>query len=311
VSGMQSSLPQVALVLGGLLGSVLMLAIHFGRAAQRTSKELQRAHDGLEQRVKERTLELEAVNQALQAEVEVRKRAEGSSRDLSARLLRLQDEERRRLARELHDSTAQLLGALAINVDRARGLAQARDAARLEHVLCESGEFVEEITQEIRTVSYLLHPPMLDDLGLEYLLPWYVEGFSRRSGIAATLDIQRDLGRLPCEIELTFFRIAQEALANVHRHSGSRTVTVTLARTGDCATLEIADQGSGLPPDVLDAVASATTTAAPIGVGIAGMRERVRQLKGRMDVSSSSHGTTIRTVLPLAESRVTAGPVAA
>lgn len=301
LSQWRSSLPGLAMVLGGLLGSVLMLTIHFARAARRSSRELQRAHDGLEQRVKDRTLALEAVNGALQAEVVDRKRAEDSYRELSGRLLRLQDEERRRIARELHDSTAQMLGALAINVDRSLALAEAGDIARLRGVLGESREFAEEVTQELRTVSYLLHPPMLDDLGLEYVLPWYAAGFSRRSGIATTLHIEPGVGRMPPEIELTLFRIVQEGLANVHRHSGSPSVEITLSRTDDWAALEVRDQGAGLPETVMAAV-GAEATAAPVGVGIAGMRERVRQLRGRMDISSGEQGTTLRTTLPLVES---------
>jgi len=301
LSDLQSPLPKVAMVLGGLLGSVLMLAIHFGLATSRASREIQRAHDQLEERVKERTLELEHVNKALYSEVGDRKRAEDSYRGLSGRLMRLQDEERRRIARELHDSTAQMLGALAINVDRARAAVDTKDLRRLEQLLTESGEFVEEVTQEIRTVSYLLHPPMLDDLGLEYVLPWYAAGFGQRSGIETTLDIQPDLGRLPCEIELTLFRTVQEALANVHRHSGSPSVALALFRSAHYVTLEICDKGKGLPQVVLDAVMGANQPSAPIGVGIAGMRERVHQLKGQMEISSSKGGTTIRTVLPVTE----------
>jgi signal transduction histidine kinase len=298
LSVMRSSLPKLAMVLGGLLGGVLVLAIHFARAARQTSRELQCAHDKLEERVKARTIELEEAGKALQAEVADRTRAEDSYRDLSGRLLRLQDEERRRFARELHDSTAQVLGALAINVDRSLHLARAGEVTRLADVLRDSGKIVEEVTQEIRTVSHLLHPPMLDDLGLEYVLPWYADGFGRRSGIAVTLDIQPDLGRLPSEIELTLFRIVQEALANVHRHSGSPSVSIALSRTADAATLVVGDRGRGLPRAILEAVMG--EASAPIGVGMAGMRGRVNQLSGVLDIASNRQGTTIRAVLPLA-----------
>jgi signal transduction histidine kinase len=186
----------------------------------------------------------------------------------------------------------------------------AKDLARLERLLAESGGFVEEVTQEIRTVSYLLHPPMLDDLGLEYVLPWYAAGFGQRSGIETTLDVQPDLGRLPCEIELTLFRTVQEALANVHRHSGSPRVAIALSLNAHDVTLEIRDQGRGLPRGVLDAVMGATQPVAPIGVGIAGMRERVRQLKGQMQISSTEGGTTIRTVLPVPARQSAAAPPA-
>jgi signal transduction histidine kinase len=298
------------MVLGGLLGSVLMLTIHFGFATNRTSRELQRARDQLEQRVKARTRELEQVNRRLRNEVTDRKRAEDSYRGLSGRLLRLQDEERRRIARELHDSTAQMLGALAINVDRVRTSVRASDLDRAEHLLSESGEFVEEVTQEIRTVSYLLHPPMLDDLGLEYVLPWYAAGFGERSGIVTTLDVQPDLGRLPCEVELTLFRIVQEALANVHRHSGSPSVAIALSRDARDVTLEIRDRGKGVPQSVVDTVMGATEASAPIGVGIAGMRERVRQLQGEMEISGTEAGTTIRAVLPVSEATGARTPAA-
>jgi signal transduction histidine kinase len=248
--------------------------------------------------VRERTIELEKVNGTLQREVVDRTHAEDSYRDLSGRLLRLRDEERRRIARELHDSTAQMLGALAINVDRSITLAHAGNLAALQQVLGESVHFVEEVTQEIRTVSYLLHPPMLDDLGLQYVLPWYANGFSQRSGIRTDLDIEPTIGRLPSEIELTLFRIVQESLANVHRHSGSPSVFIGLRRDRDSATLVVSDRGSGLPQRVLDA---STTGVGSIGVGIAGMRERVRQLRGKMEIASDAGGTTLRTVLPLAE----------
>jgi signal transduction histidine kinase len=298
LSRWRSAWPEVSMVLGGLLGCVLMLAVHLGGEARRSSRELRRAHDELERRVKDRTIELEDLNATLKREVDERTRAEDSYRDLSGRLLRLQDEERRRIARDLHDSTAQMLGALAINVDRSAALARDGNLGALRTVLAESGQFVEEVTQEIRTVSYLLHPPMLDDLGLQYVLPWYASGFSQRSGISTELHLHPELGRLPGEIELTLFRIVQESLANVHRHSGSPSVSIRLTRDQRVATLEVSDSGTGLPQAVLDRPASAV---ASLGVGIAGMRERVRQLGGRMEIVSSQEGTTLRTVLPITD----------
>ena len=306
LSGMRSSMPGLAMLLGGLLGAVLVVAVHFGQAARNTSRELRRAHDELEERVRARTQELEHTSHALKGEVADRRRAEDSYRDLSGKLLLLQDEERRRFARELHDSTAQVLGALAINVDRSLQLARAGEIAGLTGVLDDSAKIVEEVTQEIRTVSHLLHPPMLDDLGIEYALPWYADGFARRSGIAVSLDIEPDLGRLPTDIELTLFRIVQEGLANVHRHSGSRRVSIALSRAESDVTLTIMDFGVGIPKAALDAVHGASH--APIGVGIAGMRGRVSQLHGRLDITSGGSGTTIRAVLPLAEPSVHASP---
>ena len=291
LSAIRSPLPELALVLGGVLGLLLMLTVQSARTAHVRSRELREARDRLEKRFHERTVALKEVNRDLQEEISERKRAEHSVRQLSSRLLQLQDEERRRIARELHDSTAQLLAAAAINVDQARQLAKRGQEPKLDAMLGESADFLERATREIRTVSYLLHPPMLDALGLDYTLSWYVEGFSKRSGIAVALDIDRELGRLPYEIELALFRIVQEALTNVHRHSGSRTATITLFRDSQMAMLEITDRGCGIPPNVLDSIPR-------LGVGIAGMRERVRQLGGTLHITSSGEGTVIQSVLP-------------
>ena len=147
---------------------------------------------------------------------------------MSGWLLQLQEEERRRIARDLHDSSAQLLGAIAINLERARQLAQSYADADLNRILLESTNFLENVTMEIRTLSFLLHPPMLGELGLRHVLPQYIEGFSQRSGIAVDLKIQPGLDRFPLEVEWTLFRVTQEALTNVHRHSGSRTAGIAL-----------------------------------------------------------------------------------
>jgi signal transduction histidine kinase len=150
--------------------------------------------------------------------------------------------------------------------------------------------------REIRTVSYLLHPPILDELGLEGVLRWYAQGFSGRSGIEVRTHIRECRGRMPYEVELALFRIVQEALTNVHRHSGSPTADITLVREDSSVILEITDQGKGVPAPVLEATPE---TMATLGVGIAGMRERVRQLQGTLSITASSKGTTIRVVLPL------------
>ena len=295
LADIRSALPEVALILGGFLGFALMRTVHFARAAQSRAEQLREAHDDLEQRVRERTLELRKANESLRAEVTERVRAEQLLRSLSGRLLQLQDEERRRIARELHDSTAQTLGAVAINMDKAQHMAQGCADPQLGIVLRESAAFVDQAVLEIRTLSYLLHPPMLDDLGLEYVLAWYARGFSSRSGIDVRVNVEPELGRLPRDVELTVFRIVQEALTNVHRHSGSRTASVALCRDGDTVVLEIADQGRGIPAPVLTPTRG---TTAELGVGITGMRERVRQLSGQIAISSDAAGTTIRTILP-------------
>ncbi|RPJ84476.1 MAG: sensor histidine kinase [Acidobacteria bacterium] len=292
----RSALPELAAALGGLLGSALLLTLHFAHASHSRSRELREGRDRLEVSVAERTAELKRVNADLECEVAERKRAEESLRNLSGRLLRLQDEERRRIARELHDSTTQLLGASAIHIGEARQMAIERRQEELATRLGQSMESLERVRLDIRTVSYLLHPPILDELGLEYVLPWYVEGFSQRSGITVNLYVQPDLGRLPQEVEMAFFRITQEALTNVHRHSGSKTAGMTLFRDGSAATLTISDEGHGVPAGILDPPGKANVH---LGVGIQGMRERVRQLGGTLGIESGPRGTTVQVVLPI------------
>jgi signal transduction histidine kinase len=299
---MRSSLPELAVALGGLLGWSVVLAIRFARAARERSRWLGRARDEVERRVKERTAELRRANESLRREVAERARAERELGDLSGRLLRLQDEERRRLARELHDSTAQLLGAAAIGLDRAKGCIGQGRGADAGPMLEDSARHVEHATREIRTLSFLLHPPMLDDLGLEAALRWYTSGFSRRSGIAISLDVPPDLGRMPETVELTVYRIVQEALANVRRHSGSASASITLFRDLASLTLEIADRGSGFR------LAVEGLEGPELGVGITGMRERVRQLGGQIAIRGDDGGTVVRVELPLAATSLPADP---
>ena len=292
---MRSSLPELAIVMGGMLGVLLMLSIRTARSAHSQSVELKLAREMVERRVRERTLELAQVNATLRAEVQERAQAELALQKLSARLLRLQDEERRRLARELHDSTVQTLATVAVGLDRTRQALRGGKPGEGEAQLDECGQLVVQATDELRTLSLLLHPPVLDDLGLEYALPWFAAGFSKRSGIAVEVEVPRELGRLPDEIELTLYRIVQEGLANVRRHSGSSSARISLAREPDAVTLRIEDGGRGIdlePERGHGAVAS-------LGVGIPGMRERVRQLHGELDVVSGPSGTQVRVVLPI------------
>jgi signal transduction histidine kinase len=296
MDALRSSLPEAGFVLMGLLGFMLMVAVRSRRASDSSAKELGQARDELELRVRERNLELQRINSHLEEQIMERTRAEDSLRKLSGRLLQLQDEERRRIVRDLHDGTGQTLGAIAMNLERAQGLMQNCAHAAMTSLLRESIGLLECVTLEIRTLSYLLHPPMLDDLGLQYVLAWYATGFAARSGLTVRLAIQPNLGRLPPEIELTLFRIAQEALTNTHRHSGSGTASVTLSRESASVRMEIKDQGRGIRPGLLD-LSEPTITS--LGVGIIGMRERVRQLAGRLEITSGPNGTTIRTILPL------------
>jgi PAS domain S-box-containing protein len=237
----------------------------------RTQEELHDSHEELELRVRERTAAL---------------------RELSARMVHLQDEERRRIARELHDGTTQAL--IALNMDLAAIGKLLRNAeSRVQQKLIESRELVNQCINEIRTVSYLLHPPLLDELGLDSAMRNYVEGFSRRSGIEVNLELP-DLGSLSRDTELAIFRVVQESLTNIHRHSGSQTASILLGRHNGDVTLEIADQGCGIAPEILQ---GKNGCASP-GVGISGMRERARQLGGRCEIASTGAGTRIRVVLP-------------
>jgi two-component system, NarL family, sensor kinase len=239
--------------------------------------------DELECRVQERTAELRQTNEVL--------------RNLSARVLYLQDEERRRIARELHDSTVQVLSALKINISSLRKLA-ALDSCHSCTLLQQSGELAEQALNEVRTMSYLLHPPILEDFGLEAALSWYADGFRERCGVRVHAEIDPDLGRFSQDLELILFRIVQEALGNIHRHSGSPTARILLSRTSTDVTLMVSDEGCGLPKNVVDPEPGSMPH---VGVGIAGMRERVRQFGGKLEITSTSDGTTVRVVLPVGE----------
>jgi len=225
-----------------------------------------------------------------------RKKAERDLRELSGRILRIQDDERRRLARELHDSTAQSLAAVMPNLSLVQQSA-ARLSEKARKALSESLHMTEQCLQEIRTISYLLHPPLLDELGLSAALKWYVDGFAKRSGIGVTLDIPQELGRLPEDIETTVFRVVQEGLTNVYRHSGSPSAAVLVARTTSELSVEIRDGGKGMPAET----AGPGSMASQLGIGIAGMRERVAQFNGSLRIQSGERGTVIMATIPLGD----------
>jgi signal transduction histidine kinase len=227
-----------------------------------------------------------------------RKRVEESLREVSHRLHRSQDEERRRIARELHDSTAQLLAAALMNLgllENLPALAKGKAAKLVE----ETVNMVERCTLEVRTLSHLLHPPLLDPMGLESAVRAYAEGFGRRSGLKLELDLAVGQERLPEEAELALFRVVQEGLGNIHRHSSSRTARICLAREPQRVVLEVADQGLGMPPKTLHAVQDGSLTQ---GVGLAAMQERLREIGATLDIESSPAGTRLRAVLPLRSS---------
>jgi PAS domain S-box-containing protein len=230
-----------------------------------------------------------------------RKRAEQSLEQLTGRLLQLQDEERRRIARELHDTTAQNLLAIVINLETLVQKASTLPKDFVEAV-SESQLLCEQTQAEIRTLSYLLHPPMLDEAGLILALEWFVDGFSRRSGIHVDFNAPPEFRRLPSQMETALFRIVQESLANIYRHSGSRTAEVGLERGEGQVCLRVTDHGRGIAATGNGGGATAQR-AETLGVGISGMRERLRQLGGRLEVRSDKTGTSVTAVLPLEKGR--------
>jgi PAS domain S-box-containing protein len=222
-----------------------------------------------------------------------RKRAEDALHRLSTRLLQFQDSERRRIARELHDSTGQNLAALAMHLTRlSESSADLPPDARQSLSTCLL--LADQCSREIRILSYLLHPPMLDELGLASALQWYADGFGQRSGIKVDLEVPPDLGRLPQEVEIALFRVIQECLTNIHRHSGSATATIRLAKQPDRVVLEVQDAGRGM------GIADTDGRPTELGVGVMGMRERVQELGGRLSIKSGPQGTTVRATLPIA-----------
>ena len=228
-----------------------------------------------------------------------RKQAEEAIKEseLSARLLKLQDEERRRIARELHDGVGQLLAAMSMNASGLDGEKSklSPDAARCAE---ENSKLIEQVSSDIRTMSYLFHPPLLDEMGLDSALKWYIDGFAERSKIAAKLELPSDGERLPQDYELCLFRIAQECLTNIHRHSGSTTALVKLLRTDGEIRLEVSDEGGGINHEIQSKIASGENA----GVGLRGMRERVKQLGGSVEVRSNGHGATVLATVPFPKS---------
>ena len=213
--------------------------------------------------------------------------------DDMTRLMKAEDQERRRIARELHDSAGQTLTVLGLSlahlVERAQVIAPelAKEGKEIEGV-------VQQLQREIRTTSYLLHPPLLDECGLSSALNMYIEGLAERSDVAITLDVDDNVARLPGDMELAIFRLVQECLTNIHRHSGSKTALIRVAREGEIVRIEVRDHGKGIPPERLAGIQSHGS-----GVGIRGIRERIRQFHGEMKIESNDSGTSVIVSIPM------------
>lgn len=248
-------------------------------AAEAARRELAELNSTLEVRVNKRTAELKTANDGL--------------RELSARILQLQDDERRRIARELHDSVGQLLAAISMNMAVLESELPSL-SPEANKAFSENRSFVQQILQGIRTISHLLHPPLLDESGLASALRWYVEEFSQRSGIDVNLEFSPGFDRFAPELETAVFRIVQECLGNIHRHSQSPIADIRVTANGSSLEVKIRDTGRGIPPEKQEQIKVGIRT----GVGLRGMRERITQLGGHLSIESHSGGTTILATLP-------------
>jgi signal transduction histidine kinase len=252
---------------------------------KRVERALKELADTLETKVQFRTAELWRRNQELH---EQSKRL----RELSRQLLETQDQERRHIARELHDSAGQTLAAIAMNLAQMVRKTE-KSAPDIAAQAAETEQLARHLTREIRTTSYLLHPPLLDEAGLVPALSCYIDGLQTRSQLDVALSVPKDLGRLPEALELVIFRVVQECLTNVYRHSGSKTAAIRIDAQPEGVFVEIEDQGKGMSPELLTEM---QTDGA--GVGLRGIRERVRHLNGEVTIESSAAGTTVRATLP-------------
>jgi signal transduction histidine kinase len=235
----------------------------------------------------------------LTRELAQRESTEANARHLSVRVLQLQDDERRKFSRELHDSLGQLLALAKMH------LSVLIEKNPHDELLTEIDKLLSESLTETRTISHLLHPPLLDEVGVGSAARWYAEGFAKRSGVELSIDIPDDLERLPRPAELVLFRVLQEALTNIHRHSKSTRAEITLHTVPNGVLLRIRDYGRGMPPDTLRHFLS---TGTRVGVGLAGMRERVCELGGQFDIQSGESGTTISVTLPVIPADSAADP---
>lgn len=282
--GLANPRTDIAGMLGFLFFSGFIVA--FGEANRRSlvksrlaEEKLKNARANLEKTVQERTAELTRANESLA--------------ELSGHLQQLRDEERKQIARELHDSIGQMLAALSMNLAKVQSQSDRLDPAAASAVY-ENAGIVEQITKEIRTISHLLHPPLLDVAGLASAIRWYVDGFSERSKIRVDMEIPAEFRRLSDEMEIAIFRLVQECLTNIHRHSGSDTAFIAIREEDHTVVVEVKDTGRGIPPEKQMSIRAHRT-----GVGFRGMRERLRHFGGELDIHSDGGGTLVTAKVPL------------
>ena len=280
---------EISGMLGFLIFSCFIIALGESnrRALTRSrwaEEQLRTAHAELGQKVKDRTVQLQAANDGL--------------RELSGRLQQMRDEERRSIARELHDSVGQLLAALNMNIEIVLSQGDKLEPA-VARAVSDSSQLVQQILREVRTISYLLHPPLLDVAGLASAIRWYADGFSERSQIKVDVEIPDAFRRLSSEMEIAIFRMVQECLTNIHRHSGSGTAGIVIRQERDRILVRVKDAGKGIPLEKQLELASSGRT----GIGFRGMRERLRQLGGDLDIHSDDTGTVIAATLPIPDAQ--------
>jgi signal transduction histidine kinase len=278
--------------ISGMVGFVFFssLIIALGEAnrrsldkSRRAEEELRTAHDELEKKVRERTADLESANASLG--------------ELSGRLQQIRDEERRQIARELHDSVGQLLTALSMNISVVQSQVGHLDTNAIRAV-SENASLIEQLSRETRTISHLLHPPLLDVAGLASAVRWYVDGFSERSKVKIEVNIPEEFRRLSDEMEIAIFRMVQECLTNIHRHSGATAAAIRIHEEDHHIRIEVQDNGKGISLEKQLELSSPGRS----GVGFRGMRERFRQLGGHLEIRSEGRGTSVSATLPLSDS---------
>jgi PAS domain S-box-containing protein len=226
--------------------------------------------------------------------------SERSLRDLSLHLLRTQDEERRQIGRDLHDSLGQYLSVLKMRLDALRTAAVRANSPNADE-LEQCSQLMNEAVQEVRTISYLLYPPMLEEMGLKTAVPWYLDGFAQRSGIKADFEASSAFGRLDRGIELALFRVLQESLTNIHRHSGATRAKIRLDTGDNTFVVEVSDNGRGIPVQKFEEAGQDWMGSR--GVGLRGMTERMHQIGGRLEISSTDKGTVVRAIVPRASTK--------